>query len=299
MRILRLALAATLASAVAATAPAGAATTIGSTCNSFQGGSPLMIQTGINPGTTSYTVPFDGVLTSWRTDRTATPSEGLVSAILATGGGSNWVIAAATPYEFVPGSAPAGFAARVSVRAGQQLGSSTYNSPALMCGTSATADLLEGGPVKPVGSPFTTSTSSADRVNIEATIERDADGDGYGDETQDGCPQSASFQKACPLLTLGQRSTSSPRRISVQVTASSDTSVTATATITLASKTTAKVKSKATAISAGSFKTIKLSLPSSVRSALKRKKLKATVTVSGSGLANTATSSARITLKKL
>ncbi len=40
------------------------------------------------------------------------------------------------------------------------------------------------------------------RVPVAAVIEPDADGDGYGDETQDKCPQSASTQSPCPVAVL-------------------------------------------------------------------------------------------------
>src|SRR4051795_243386 len=39
---------------------------------------------------------------------------------------------------------------------------------------------------------------SSEEVPINATIEGDADGDGYGDETQDMCPTIASTHDACP-----------------------------------------------------------------------------------------------------
>lgn len=40
------------------------------------------------------------------------------------------------------------------------------------------------------------------RIPVVASIEPDADGDGYGDETQDGCPQSAAYQGPCPRIGL-------------------------------------------------------------------------------------------------
>lgn len=36
------------------------------------------------------------------------------------------------------------------------------------------------------------------RLNVAATVEPDADGDLFGDETQDGCPMNAAVQTACP-----------------------------------------------------------------------------------------------------
>ena len=40
------------------------------------------------------------------------------------------------------------------------------------------------------------------RIPVTAVIEPDADRDGYGDETQDRCPQSAEFHDACPAIGL-------------------------------------------------------------------------------------------------
>lgn len=40
------------------------------------------------------------------------------------------------------------------------------------------------------------------RTPVTVIIERDEDGDGYGDETQDGCTEYASIQTACPFVRL-------------------------------------------------------------------------------------------------
>ncbi len=41
-----------------------------------------------------------------------------------------------------------------------------------------------------------------ERLNLSAVIEPDADGDRFGDETQDQCPTSAAAQGACPVPTV-------------------------------------------------------------------------------------------------
>jgi hypothetical protein len=43
----------------------------------------------------------------------------------------------------------------------------------------------------------TTSTLPNQRVNVSATLEPDADADGFGDETQDQCVGSAGPQSGC------------------------------------------------------------------------------------------------------
>ncbi|MGH2960070.1 MAG: hypothetical protein ACRDKE_10730, partial [Solirubrobacterales bacterium] len=143
------------------------------------------------------------------------------------------------------------------------------------------------------------------RVPVFATLEADIDKDGYGDETQDKCPQSAALQDPCPVLAISQKLAAAKGAISITAAASVDTSLTATATVKvpkLGSKKAATVtfSSKASAFSAGQIGTIKLKLPSRVKSALaatkKSKKLKFSVTLTGNGLANTATSVKSISL---
>jgi hypothetical protein len=47
-------------------------------------------------------------------------------------------------------------------------------------------------------------------VLISGTVEPDADGDGFGDETQDGCPSSAAYQGDCPVPAAQGRDTRPP-----------------------------------------------------------------------------------------
>jgi hypothetical protein len=169
-----------------------------------------------------------------------------------------------------------------------------------MCNTANALDLGNFGSADAVGETVPGPATPNYRNAIWAQLEADADGDGYGDDTQDKCPQSAAFQNACPVLAISQQLSASSKQIKVLATASVNTSLTATATTKISSKKTVTFKSKASAFSAGQLKTVKLSLPSSVKSALaalkKSKKLKVTVTLSGNGLANTATSVKSISL---
>jgi hypothetical protein len=61
-------------------------------------------------------------------------------------------------------------------------------------------------------------------VPVVARVERDADSDGYGDETQDGCPVNGAFQTACPALTVTTRREVKRRAILVHVTTTNDSS---------------------------------------------------------------------------
>jgi hypothetical protein len=63
-------------------------------------------------------------------------------------------------------------------------------------------------------------------VPAVAVIEPDRDGDGYGDETQDGCPAVTALQTACPTVALTRRkATVGKRAILIQVRVSSEAEV--------------------------------------------------------------------------
>ncbi len=62
-------------------------------------------------------------------------------------------------------------------------------------------------------------------VPVVARVEYDRDSDGYGDETQDGCPASSALQTPCPLLTLTTRPRVKPNAILVRVSVSNESSV--------------------------------------------------------------------------
>jgi hypothetical protein len=96
------------------------------------------------------------------------------------------------------------FDVRVPIGAGDVIG--LYGGPdggVLYCNSDDTANV---GAVLPgssaVGSTATYSAESGLALPVVVTIEPDADKDGFGDETQDLCPQSAAAQSACPRIKL-------------------------------------------------------------------------------------------------
>jgi hypothetical protein len=62
-------------------------------------------------------------------------------------------------------------------------------------------------------------------VPVLATVEDDRDKDGYGDDTQDKCPQSAARQDECPPVTVSARATAKEKSIVVDVGVSSEATV--------------------------------------------------------------------------
>src|SRR5262249_18308967 len=63
------------------------------------------------------------------------------------------------------------------------------------------------------------------RSPVVAVIEPDADGDGYGDETQDKCPQSAATAAPCPAVTTSFTMKPKGNAIIAKVSVSSAASV--------------------------------------------------------------------------
>ena len=84
--------------------------------------------------------------------------------------------------------------------------------------------------------PWSSVNSKASRVAVSAIVEPDVDGDGFGDETQDKCPQSAAFQAECPLISLDQFAVVGRSSITLLVIADHEAPVTVTATISATSR---------------------------------------------------------------
>ena len=85
------------------------------------------------------------------------------------------------------------------------------------------------------------------RVPLAAVLEPDADNDGFGDETQDACPQSTAFQTLCPLITLDGSTKVGRKAVTVVIAASSEGSVSVKGVAQLGKgkKVTLKAKAKA------------------------------------------------------
>jgi hypothetical protein len=81
---------------------------------------------------------------------------------------------------------------------------------------------------------------------MAAVIEADADNDGFGDETQDACPQSAAVQTACPLIALDVSTKVGKKAVVVLVTGSSEgpVSIKGVARLGKGKKVTLKAKPK-------------------------------------------------------
>jgi hypothetical protein len=114
-----------------------------------------------------------------------------------------------------------------------------------------------------------------ERVPVSAVIEPDADNDGFGDETQDKCPQSASTQAECPVIVLDSFALGKKNAIVVLVAASESGSVSVggSAKLPKASRASSSAKTKLKTVkkkaTAGKITRFTLKLPSKLKSALR------------------------------
>jgi hypothetical protein len=127
------------------------------------------------------------------------------------------------------------------------------------------------------------------RVPLAAVIEPDADNDGFGDETQDKCPQSASTQGECPTIKLDLSSAVKKKgSVVVLVTATSEAPVKVAGTVKLGKGKTAKLSGGKHTVKPGKISHFTLKFPGKLKTALanlpKSQSLKLKVTASATDL---------------
>lgn len=97
------------------------------------------------------------------------------------------------------------FVARVPVKKGQKLAiEGPVELGAIYASNGSAISYIFTPPLVP-GAPPQTSTEVAEELVVAATVEPDADNDGFGDETQDQCPSQAATQSACDTAAPGIR----------------------------------------------------------------------------------------------
>ena len=176
-------------------------------------------------GTPTYTVPEAGVITSVSHNANAMPGS-IRAAFLgpAAAPGSRTVLAYTALFTVTPSTLNT-FSVRLPVPAGAGLG--IYTTAADMgcyLPTGAAGDVMAAGFGDPSASSDYTpgGTLPNSRINLSAVWEPDVDKDGYGDVSQDVCPQLAATQAACPApettLTKSPAKRSGKRKAKISFT---------------------------------------------------------------------------------
>jgi hypothetical protein len=288
----------------------------GTPFSSCTGGS-YWTQNATGAGVPSYSAPADGVITSWSHKGGAQAGRELGLRIFRLVSGTTYTLVGSSGVQIVTANTVNTFSTRIPVKAGDRLGLYVGN-PGFPIGggtactsTGGVSDLIHEGPANPepaVGTNLALGMSYPNiyRLNVSAKVEPDADGDGYGDETQDACPTSAVSVGACsapdasdrtpPRGTVkGKRDSVKDRFVSVKVTADEPVTAVTTGTVSIP-KTSRVYKLKGAKRSLGKnvATKVKLLIPREARRPIARalrrhRQLKAKLTVVLSDAAGNAT----------
>ncbi len=204
-------------------APASAAVTIGSELtappegtNSCLGGSGVtcvIMQTGL-PGR-QVASPINGVVTRFRSRGGA----GQARLRVVRPGPNGFIFVSSTPYAAsAGGTGVSTVPVQMQVRAGDFIAvdgapgaQAPYRSLA-----GATAQYFEPSPPDGANASPSFSPNGLEYL-FNADVEADADGDGFGDETQDGCTSDPGTQGPCPSPEIGRTANVEPVRGEVLV----------------------------------------------------------------------------------
>ncbi len=152
----------------------------------------------------TYQASAPGVITSWSSFANSTPTSQLQLLVLKpnTALGPTHFIATQkdAARTLTQASALNTFSGlHLPIAAGEQLGLylPAGSADCFIDQTGDTGLFFTSEPALNSDSDFTGSNSHR-RLNASAVVEPDADRDGFGDETQDGCPTSAAAQGTCP-----------------------------------------------------------------------------------------------------
>jgi hypothetical protein len=266
------------------TGSASAAIVVGSNCGASVGDTSTVISLKSPVGyPLPSAIPSAGVITSWSfgLDVVLTPEDQVdeqLKVFAPTDVPNQFKVIGETQLSAM-GSGTNTNLTRIPVQGGDLLGSAAVinsgsgpQQGALFCETKNAGDEVGEFPNE---DPTTGATASITAVRtgfqnpIAVTVEPDADGDGYGDETQDQCPTDASTHEACPTSSSPPpktRSTQAPQSApSTQATPSTQIALSASAaakktflTVSLTTTAQASVTVSGT-VKIGKGKSVKLS----------------------------------------
>lgn len=265
-----------LALAAFGSASASAATEVGNTCAGEEVTSGLTFASLASSGSIPATVQSAGVITSWALNNSSSVPPGILSQSLKVFRPTG----TPTQYQVIGESAASPISAginrfdtRIPVQAGDFLGASgTYEGTvySFYCPTGNPADRFAyflGSPTK-----GTTVNSVAESEGlgspVTARVEPDADGDGFGDETQDGCPQSSALQTPCPVVSLSLSSIVKKGFARVLVTTNTEAPVNVVGTVKLGKGKKAKLSGGTQIVVPGTISKFTVIFPGSLKSKL-------------------------------
>lgn len=264
-----------LALAAFGSTSASAATEVGTSCAAETGTTGITLASLATGGPMPATVPSDGVITRWtlRAGLALPPGFNQALKVFRSAG-------APTQYQVIGESAASPistgtntFNTRIPVKAGDFLGASgPYEGTVytLFCITGNPADryaFFAGSPT--VGPVASVAEAEGLQAPVSAIVEPDADNDGYGDETQDKCPQSSALQTPCPTVTLSASSIVKKSFARALITSNVQASVTVAGKVKLGKGKTAKLSGGVQVVTPGTIAKFTLIFPEALKAKLK------------------------------
>jgi len=240
---------------------------IGSTVTSMPSVTLFDIAVPANP--LPIVAPTAGIITSWKVTSASPLSIPQNFRLIRDAGPKTVQVIAESAGTLATGANT--FNVRIPVQAGDRaalLGTSKLGN--LACITlekNLIGGVIGGGGVGSTNNVEETTVEA--RIPVSATIEADTDNDGYGDETQDKCPQLASTQADCPVVSV-DIATALKRKGSavVLLTATAEAPVKVAGTISLGKGKKAKLASKAKTVPPGKVARFTLKFPKKLKKRL-------------------------------
>jgi len=256
---------------------ASAATEFGNSCvanNAVE--KPTLFQIANPAGQPSAAAPTAGVITKWKVNliSEAPPVIPTILKVLRLNASAKSALLVAESFgNVVPGANA--FDARIPIQAGDHLGLFGAGPiGTLYCNTGVPGTIgsyLGGGSVG--GSTLYEEGPAPIQVPVVAVVEPDADNDGFGDETQDKCPQNAALQTPCPVVTV-QADTGKVGKTSVTVLVTTNTAapVQVSGTVKLGKGKKATLKAPAQTVAGGQLAKFTLKFGGKLKTKLKELK---------------------------
>jgi hypothetical protein len=276
---------AVLAISVLGASSASAATEFGDTCVADEATfePPNTLFEFSAPGNSlPLTTPVSGVITQWKSNLAPVPAFVPQTLKVLRQNGPNTVQIIGESSGTITGG-PNAFNARISVQAGDRVGlfgdGVTYGN--LFCNTPGVENTIAGyagGGSVGATVPFVQFPEEF-RIPVFAVVESDADGDGFGDETQDKCPQSAATQVPCPVAKLSASAVSRKGLATVLITSDIQASVTVAGKVKLGKGKTAKLHGGTQLVVPGTIAKFTIVFPGALKSALKALSRKQSLTL--------------------
>jgi hypothetical protein len=280
--------------ALVGSAPASAAIEFGDNCTGTNPAPAYTLTTLTAPsGSLPLTAPISGVVTQVKQQigleappTLVIPEE--VKVLHPTGAKNTYTVTAQTIIEGHGGLNVV--STRVPIQAGDRLGlhglpfsyeGAPISGLTLFCGGAGIEGVL-GAVTGNVGQGATAEflEVTTGRVPISATVEPDADGDGFGDETQDKCPTNASTQDPCPTpppapaasapILLSATSAAGKGLVTLTVTSTAQASVSVGGNVSLGKGKTAKLSGGTQIVAPGALAKFTVLFPANLKAKLKQ-----------------------------